>query len=269
MEIFDTLFNKASIYDMLFFNVKHVSKYPTFQEFKETEPDMAKQWEFLAMTKYGTNDIEGIPEAMNDCYQNKSIYYPEFSKIVAITYATLESDNGKLKRNLKRISYHNEFNVINIFNNVLLKLSSDGIKSTPQYFPTLCGHNIINNDIPLYIKRLLSHRNDFEHKDNIIPFILKNYLKSKPWDSNVLDTINVWKYNGMSNTPLSVITEFLGLKRTVEIDEMGDLSKKYWNLREKEKDSEVKTDEALEYVSLQSATQTNLVVQLINELRIT
>ncbi|MFW6219418.1 MAG: hypothetical protein ACOC33_00990 [bacterium] len=270
MEVFDVLFNKASIYDMLFFNIKHVSKYPTYMELMEKEPELAKQWDFIAKTKYSVSDIEGIPEVMNDCYQNKSVFYPEFCKIVAITYATIENDNGGLKRNLKRIAFHDEFNVINIFNNVLLKISSDGMQSTPKYFPVLCGHNIINNDIPLYLKRLLSHRNDFKSGDNIIPYILKNYLKSKPWDANILDTINVWKFNGMSNTPLSVISEHMGLKKTVELDEMIDLSKNYWQLFNNEDNTEDTntSDKALEYVSLQSATQTNLSVQLINDLRI-
>ena len=43
--------------------------------------------------------------------------------------------------------------------------------------------------------------------------------------------------------------------------ENNDLSKYYWdNIDDKEK-------ETLDFVALQSATQTNLVIQLINELR--
>lgn len=262
MEMFDILFNKASIYEMLFFNIKSVTKYPNFQEFKKNEPEFSKQWEFIAKTKYNTTSIDEIPEAMDDCYRNKAIYYPEFSKIVAISYATVEAKDNKLKRNLKRIVSHNEFEVISGFHSLLMKISSDGIRSTPQYFPKLCGHNVLTNDIPLFLKRIIMNRDLFETKENLIPYILKNYLKSKPWDANIIDTLNLWKFNGVSNTPLSIISDSMDLKRTTTIDEMGDLSVTYWNLKEKNE------EESLEYVGLQSATQTNLSVQLFNEMRI-
>lgn len=263
MEVFDLIFNKGSIYETLFFNIKAVTKYPNFEKFKEEEPEFSKQWEFIAKTKYNTTTIDEIPELMNDCYKNKAVLFPEFSKIVAITYATITVEDNQLKRNLKKNVDHNEFNVISSFNNLLQKISSDGVKSRPEYLPTLCGHNIITNDIPLYIKRLIYNRNFFEKKENIIPFILKKHLKAKPWDANIIDTINLWKFNGVSNTPLSIISEHMGLKKTIKIDEMNDFSLKYWNLVE-----QGKSDESLKYVGLQSATHTNLSIQILNELRI-
>ena len=155
-----------------------------------------------------------------------------------------------------------EFKVVSAFNNYLLQKSRDGIQSSPQYFPALCGHNIINNDIPLFIKRLIAHRDKFENKNDIIPFILKKHLKSKPWDANVVDTVNLWKFNSISNTPLSMIGDFLGLKRTVDLLQMDELSAYYWaNVGENEQ-------ETLDFIALQSANQTNLTIQLVNELRV-
>ena len=57
------------------------------------------------------------------------------------------------------------------------------------------------------------------------------------------------------------IADYLELKKTVELKTLADVSRAYWNTVAD------KPEEALEYVSLQSATQTNLVIQLINELR--
>jgi len=138
-------------------------------------------------------------------------------------------------------------------------LSSEGVKSSPHFFPTLCGHNIMNYDIPMLIKRFLIHRSKFENKT--LPLLLKKSLDSKPWESKIIDSVNVWKFNGNDYTPLMLIADYLGLKKTVDLDALPVLSTTYW---ETLKES---PEKALEYISLQSATQTNLVVQLINELR--
>lgn len=265
MELFEIVFNKTSIYESLFFNIKSVAAFPDVYKFKESEPELFKQWELIAKAKYQINYTGNNEEAymlmLNDAYVAKAVFYPEFSKIVAITYATLESSDGKLVRHFKKIVNNDEFEVVKTFQEVLLQISSDGVNSNPQYFPTLCGHNIINNDIPLFVKRLTHNRNKFEDKMDLLPFILKRHLQAKPWDANVVDTMNLWKFNGVSNTPLSMIADFLGLKRNTDLLQMDELSKYYW------KNIDKNVNETLEFVALQSANQTNLVIQILNELR--
>lgn len=264
MEQFELAFNKTSIYETLFFNIKSVSEFKSITEFKEQKPELFKQFELIAKVKYKYNTSgyeDGDNEVLNDLYKEKAVFYPEFSKIVAISYATLESNEGKIKRNLKKIVDKDEFNVIESFRQVLLQISSDGMKSTPHYFPTLCGHNIITNDIPLFIKRLFYYREKFDNKENLLPYILKKHLQSKPWDANTVDTLNLWKFNGVSNTPLTTVSDFIGLKRNTDILQMDEVSKYYWdNIEENQ-------DEVLEKISLQSANETNLVIQLLNEFR--
>ena len=265
MELFEHVFNKTTIYESFFFSIKSVLEYPDIRMLKEEKPELFKQWELIAKAKYQFTGYEYDEDAymmmLNDIYTSKAVFFPEFSKIVAITYATLESSDGELIRHFKKIVNKDEFEVIKTFQKVLLQISSDGVKSTPQYFPTLCGHNIINNDIPLFIKRLFHHRDKFEEKIDLLPFIIKKYLQAKPWDANIVDTMNLWKFNGISNTPLSTISDFTNLKRNTEMLQMDELSKYYWdNIEDKE-------DETLEYIALQSANQTNLVIQIMNEIR--
>jgi len=266
MELFQLVFNKGAIYESLFFNIKSVRAHPNVIEFKEKEPELFKQWEVIAHGKYNVQNTTGVEDAymlmLNDVYLQKGMYYPEFSKIIAITFATVSAEDGKLKRNISKIVDDDEFAVLSSFNNYLLQLSRDGIQSTPQYFPTLCGHNIINNDIPLYLKRLVHYRSRFEDKMDLIPYILKKHLSSKPWDANVIDTVNLWKFNSISNTPLSMICDFMGLKRNVDLLEMDELSNYYWQNINDDK------DKTLEFIALQSANQTNLVIQLVNEMRV-
>lgn len=270
MELFDEVFNKASIYDMLFFNIKAVLEHPTLDNLKTNNPVLYERWKYISKSKYNADFdvVHGVagtftdetPQYTQRIYEENAVYYPEFCRIVAITYASLYSDNGQIKRFFKKIANEDEYTVIATFMDVLHQLSSDGANSTPQIFPTFCGHNIIHYDIPLLIKRYLLHKEKFENNKQL-PFILKKCLSAKPWDSAVIDTVNVWKFNGNDYTALMLIADFLKLKKTVDLETLQDVSKHYWSM------AVDKRQEAVEYVALQSATQTNLVIQLMNELR--
>jgi hypothetical protein len=104
------------------------------------------------------------------------------------------------------------------------------------------------------------HRKGFQTVKRL-PYLLKRAFNIKPWESGIIDTVNVWKFNGFDYSPLMLVADFIGLKKTVDILPNDELSKYYW------KNVGEKPNETLEFVSLQSATQTNLVIQLMNELR--
>lgn len=261
MALFNTLFaNKSSVYDMIFFSVKSALEYPLLEVLAEDKPDMRERWEFLAESKYNKkypNDTKA-----QTIYENHAVYYPEFSKIFAITYGTVYSEDGVIKRFIKKIANTNEFTTIMSFIDILNELSSDGAKSSPPYYPMLAGHNTMNNDIPLLIKRYIHHRDELgENKQ--IPFILKRCLDSKPWESTVIDAYNLWKFNGYDSNEYSLmlISDFLGLKRNVDLLPAPELSREYWKLYDED------PQKALDFISLQSANQTNLIIQLLVELR--
>jgi len=273
--LFDSVFNRTTIYETLFFNVKAVLEHPTLEDLEANNKPMYERWKYLSKTKHNYDidlefpDIQDPKDHGNMVYEEYAIKYPEFTRIVAITYASFNKDSGTIKRDFKKIVSEDEKLVIDTFMDVLYKLSSDGIASSPQFFPVLCGHNIIGYDIPLLIKRYVKYyiKKDENKEKPIIenkqlPFILKRCLDTKPWDSGtIIDTTNVWKLNGSDYMPLMLVSDFLGLKKTVDVLPLNELSKYYWdNVEEKPK-------ETLEYIALQSATQTNLVMQLMNELR--
>ena len=91
--------------------------------------------------------------------------------------------------------------------------------------------------------------------------MLKRVLDLKPWESDMIDVINVWKFNGFQNGNLMLISDYMGLKKTTDLLPANELSKYYWrNIGED-------TEKTLKFITHQSATQTNLVIQLMNELR--
>ena len=270
MALFDDVFNPQNIFNMLFFNVKAVLIYPTLTDLQAKNPKMYERWKYLSKIKYNF-DFDAtlaIASTMTDeirilgqkIYEDNAIQHPEFSKIVAITYATAYSEKGELKRQLKRIATEKESIVIEQFMYVLDETSKNDSKSSPQIFSILCGHNIISYDIPLLMKRYMFHKKEFQTVKHL-PYLLKRAFNIKPWESGIIDTVNVWKFNGFDYSPLMLIADFLDLKKTVDLLPNNELSKYYW------KNFSEKPIETLEFVTLQSATQTNLVIQLINELR--
>jgi hypothetical protein len=270
MTLFDDVFNKSSIYDMLFFNIKAVLIYPTLEEFKIKNKSLFECWKYLSKTKYGfdMDVIHAVAGTMTDetpqyaqkIYEDNAVQYPEFCKIVAITYASLYGEKGTIKRYFKKIVNEDEYIIIGTFMDILHQLSTDDAKSQPSFSSILCGYNIISYDIPFLIKKFFYYKDKFK-MNKTLPYILKKSLSLKPWDSGLVDIVNVWKFNGFEYTPLILISEYLGLKKTIDLLPLNELSKYYWN------NVGTKPEETLEFVALQSATQTNLVIQLINELR--
>lgn len=263
MALFDEVFSKSSIYDMIFFNIKTVLIYPTPKELKLNNSQMYDRWDYLAKLKYNAKVFDETDSKtkgyLDIIYQENAIQYPEFSKIIAISYATLYNDNdGNMKKKLIKIVNSDETIIIDDFITVLKKLSGENSKSG-QIYSILCGHNIISYDIPFIIKRFLYNRNKLHNKQ--LPPILKKALSAKPWESGVIDTVNVWKFNGFDYSPLMLIADFLNLKKTTELITSTNLSKYYWN------NISIKPEETFEYISLQSAIQTNLVIQIMIELR--
>ena len=256
-QLFEDVFNAQAIYDMVFFNSKTVLIHQQLEELKKEDKAMYNRWVYLAK-KFTTETDREDDEYMREVYEKNAIKYPEFSKIVAITHAKVYIENGVLKRYMKKIVNEDEFVVLSEFLDELYKVSTEAIQSTPQFFPTLCGHNILNHDIPLLIKKCMLYSDKLEKG---VPLILKRSLGIKPWESGVIDTVDVWKFNGYDRMPLMLIADYLGLKKTVDLLPPEEVSQKYWETKSDD------TEKALEFVSLQSATQTNLVIQLLNGLR--
>lgn len=254
MELFDVAFKAASIYEMLFFNVKSVLEYPTLSKLKEGNELMYNRWTVISDDRFA-NSVS----SRESIYKENAINYPEFSKIVTISFGTIALENGNIKRSFKKINNNNEAVIIEEFMNVLHQESFEGKNSTPEKYRILCGHNISSFEIPLLIKRFLIHYEKFENKT--LPYILKKQLSSKPWESNVVDVNNIWKFNGNGSTSLPLFSDFLNLKRKVELLNPNDLSDYYWD------NIELNQEETLDYISLQSLTQINFIVQFINIIR--
>lgn len=238
-QMYKEIFNASSIYDMLFINVVGVLEYSSLSELNDNNPEMAKTW------------VKTVMDNSEEAYQLLAVDYPEFCKIVGISYGHIYFDNG-LQRNIKRIVNDNEYLVLGTFFSDLANMDNK----------IICGDNIINYDIPLLIKRFLINKSNFPDGENKLPKILKNVLFSKPWDSKVIDTRLAWKFNGFNTAPKNtqeLYCNFLGLKKTVELMDNNKISNYYHTNQNNEN--------KLLDIGLQSATKVNISMQLINLMR--
>lgn len=225
---------------MLFIDVINVTEFPDSITLEENDPKMYKNWWDISNIKYDGN--------VNMNYYEKAIYYPEYTKIVGITTATVETDaDGNLKRNFRKFKGDDEVDILKQFTDYLQLFNND---------PILVGDDIINTDIPLYMKRLLKNRDKIT-TINLLPKIIKKYLDSKPWDIAAIDTSDIWKFNGVNKTPLSSIADFLNLKTNIEIKERHKLSEYYWENIKKNK------TETYKELFHHSANKLNLLIQLL------
>jgi len=248
MELFELVLNKAAMYNMLFISAKSVLEYPTLEILNEKNPIMYERWKTLS------KDVIN-----NDHYQSFAVNYPEFCKIASISYGNVYLKDGKPERSIKTFSNTDESFVVESFMAVLREKSIECELS--KTWEILTGHNIANYIIPLLIKRFYYLRNNFEVKE--LPQILKRSLSFKPWDAGIVDTVNVWKFNGNYSLPssLMLISSFLGIKEDKVLIDPITLSRKYWE------GMESAPKKIALSVGLQSQTEIGILMSLIDNLR--
>jgi len=191
------MIDKNKINKTLYFDIEVVSEYDNIETFKITEPSYYKHWEKI-VSKYKETENWSL-EDENNAYIKYAPLYAEFSKIISIAFGTTKYVSDDVSINIKSISSVNELDLLKSFSNVLAKAYSANSDEI------LCGHNIIEYDIPFLIKRFI--------KNGItIPNLLRKTIDAKPWELNVLDTIKFWKFNGQRFASLSLITDFLKIE---------------------------------------------------------
>jgi len=237
---FSYALNRQSIYDMLFLNVSHVLEYPSIDLLRDNDEVKYKTW-----ITYSEGDLS------NEYYLIEGIKHPEFTKIVSIVWGNLYFDT-EIKRNFGKSTNDVELLVISKFFEFLDVNKKEYI---------LCGEDIINNDIPLLIKKFIQYKDDMVITS--LPKVFKDYLTVKPWDSNVVDTRTLWKFNGYYNSTnrnQTLYSDFLGMKKNVpSLLTNGEISVKYWNSINDDK-------QRLMDVEMQSLNKVNLAMKLIDTL---
>lgn len=213
------LFNKVNIYDTLFFSIKSVAKYPSLEVMKNTNYDMYVRW---------LNFVEDFKSELTDKHYHKyAPFYPEFSEVISIVYATVENENNQLKRNFKIIEGVDEKEIINKFADTLNYFENLGNSATPKYQHILCGYNIVDYDIPYFTKKFI-HYNSGMNKQ--LPRFIKNHLMSQPWNSSVIAIRDMYNFNSrkmFSNQ--EIMYNYFDIKQAKNVINDDNFSYEYWS----------------------------------------
>lgn len=123
--------------------------------------------------KYASNISE------NESFLKNAGIYAEFGRVICISVGVIRK--GKLR--IKSFAGHDEHALLAQFAEMISK------KDYADY--NFCGHNIKEFDIPYICRRMLIN-------GIALPSLLQINAK-KPWEVNLLDTMDFWKFGDYKN----------------------------------------------------------------------
>lgn len=171
------MLNALALGDIFLLDIETVPQFPSFSHV----PD---EWKLLWNDKLSKTMPENISAA--DGYTLRAGILAEFGKIICIsTGYFFENSSNEICLKIKSISGHDEKALLESFVQINSKFFQ--VKKQFQY----AGHNIREFDIPYICRRMLVNQVP-------LPDYL-NYHGAKPWEINMVDTLQCWKFGDYKN----------------------------------------------------------------------
>ncbi len=192
------LLKKHNIEDILFFDIETAHGDYNFGE----ESPMYDAWEYDHM-----REVETVEELIA-LYMQTAPLYGEYGRIVCITVGAVR--DGKVV--LKTFKDADE--------KVLLQEFVEAVTKFANNKTVLCGHNILDFDIPFVAKRCIVNRVELH--------LLFDTAHLKPWETSVLDTALLWKATGWKKQSFLSVLSALGLPSPKDDISGKDVGRVYW-----------------------------------------
>lgn len=195
------MLDNIRIEDILFLDIETIPAYSSYQELPKVYQDLwDKKAKLLARNEEDTAE---------NLYVRAGIY-SEFGKIICISVGAFK--DGKLW--LKSFFDHDEFVLLKEFAEMLNK----GFYRPNQL---LCAHNGKEFDYPYIARRMLIN--------GINPPLILNLAGKKPWEIQLLDTMELWKFGDYKNyTSLELLSAVFGIPSPKNDICGADVAKVYW-----------------------------------------
>jgi hypothetical protein len=195
------MLDNIRIEDILFLDIETIPAYSSYQELPKVYQDLwDKKAKLLAKNEEDTAE---------NLYERAGIY-SEFGKIICISVGAFK--DGKLW--LKSFFDHDEFVLLKEFAEMLNK----GFYRPNQL---LCAHNGKEFDYPYIARRMLIN--------GINPPMILNLAGKKPWEIQLLDTMELWKFGDYKNyTSLELLSAVFGIPSPKNDICGADVAKVYW-----------------------------------------
>lgn len=192
------LLKKHNIEDVLFFDIETAHGDYEFNE----ESQMFDAWEYDNM-----RNVETIEELVA-LYMKTAPLYGEYGRIVCITIGAVRGGEAVLK------TFKDDDE------KVLLEEFMASVDKFASNKTVLCGHNVLDFDIPFVAKRAIINR---------VPLhLLFDTAHLKPWETSVLDTAILWKATGWKKQSFLSVLSALGLPSPKDDISGKDVGRVYW-----------------------------------------
>ncbi len=181
------MLDNVKLEKVLFLDIETVPISPSFIDMNSGYQDF---WEKKSQQFRKEN------QTAEEVYQRAGIY-SEFGKVICISFGVVHLRDNIRHLRLKSIAGDDEKTVLSEFANLLIRMN----KSNDLI---LCAHNGKEFDFPYLSRRMLIN----EIK---LPAIL-DVAGRKPWETQFLDTMELWKFGDYKNyTSLNLLSFLFGI----------------------------------------------------------
>ncbi len=192
------MLDQIKIEDILFLDIETV---PVTYKYDDLNDNTRKLWD--TKFRFQTSDT---PENQ---YKKAGIF-AEFAKIVCISVGFMSGKSFRLK------SFYGDDE-----KNLLVEFSTLLNKHYNKKESLLCAHNGKEFDYPFIARRMLVHGLK-------IPALL-NIAGKKPWEVNLLDTMELWKFGDYKNfTSLNLLANLFNIPTPKDDIDGSDVSRVYY-----------------------------------------
>ncbi len=194
------MYSVSELKQMVFIDIETIRGKKTYNDVITENPALDDYWQ----TKH-TQIREKEPlsyghiEDSAEMYEKMAALYPEWGQIVCISIGQIkfDEDGNPIKFTTKSFS--------GLYEKILLEEFNETASKIMSKYPRMqwVGHNIKGFDMPYIIKRSLIN-------GVRVPNVF-HLQKQKPWESQLIDTNDVWKFNGWNGARLGLLTEILNI----------------------------------------------------------
>lgn len=190
---------------VLFIDIETVTQ---FRHYEEMPHNLKPLWDIKSSYIDKLQEPDGV-------YQSKGAIYAEFGKIICISVGYIKKEDQSYGAKIKSFFGDDEHQLLIHFSDFLKSLET---RKTTYVFG---GHNIREFDIPYICRRMLINGIN-------LPDIL-NIVGKKPWEIEILDTMQYWKFGDYKNfTSLKLLCQIFNIKQVKEEMDGSDVGRVYW-----------------------------------------
>ncbi len=202
------MISKNQILKTLFFDIETTTRYKTWEEYLEKEPNSAKDFQTQILMK---REWDGVP--IDKIYVEKAMLSPEHGQIVSICSRIWNSEEKKWDDRIFGFSSWEEYESIedkkNVDRDIIIPFNEYLYELFGDERGSLGGYNINKFDIPYLYRRLLS--------SGLYPQPSLVNVGLKPWMVGHLELMDWWSGTGANGwSGFSSACEMMGVGSSKE-----------------------------------------------------